>query len=294
MARGIGSVIAATALLVVLGGCAGTAGDGNIVDDWGTMASAAPVVPPSGVCYSSSQALASSIDATFSDPTPCSQPHAVETFHVGQFPAEVTAVPVAGSQGYWNAFEACEGKAREFLGGDWYTGRLFLGITVPQGRQWEGGARWYRCELIEIKTFAGDAAVPRTGSLAGALQSAGALTQGCGTVGKWAADGTWDDLTPVNCSQPHDAEFAGVFKITGADRPTGKQLDDIYDNCWEVLARYTGGTRSGIQVGNLVWGGGERDWKRGDRWVRCYAWAGENKKMVGTVKGIGNAAPRTG
>jgi hypothetical protein len=294
MTRGLGRLVVAVALVASLGGCATNAGDGNVVDDWGAMASAAPVVPPSGACYPSSQSRASGIDATFSDPIACTQSHAVETVHVGQFPAEVTAVPPLGSQDYWRVFEACEAKAKDFLGGDWYGGRLFLNLTVPQGRQWEGGARWYRCELIEVKTFAGDAVVQRTGSLAGALQGTATVAQGCGTVGKWSAEGTWDDLTPVDCSQAHDAEFAGVFKIPGVDMPTDKQLDDIYDNCWDVLARYTGGTASGIQVGNLVWGGNESGWKRGDHWVRCYAWAGENKKMVGSVKGIGNAAPRSG
>jgi hypothetical protein len=293
MARGLGRAIVVAALVATLGGCASKAGDGNVVDDWSAMASAGPVVPPSGACYPSTQTIAGSIDPTFSDPVACTESHVVETFHVGQFPAGVTAVPAQGTQDYWRVFEECETKAREFLGGDWYSGRLFLAVTVPQGRQWEGGARWYRCELIERKFLAGDTVVQRTATLAGSLPS-GDVAQRCGNVTAWQPEGTWDDMTPVDCAQAHDAEYVGVFKIPGVEAPTDKQLDDIYDNCFDVIARYTGGTRSGVQVGNLVWGGFEDDWKRGDHWVRCYAWAGENKKMVGSVKGIGNAAPRSG
>jgi Septum formation len=289
--RGFGRAITAVALVATLGGCAVTAGDGNVVDDWAAMASAAPVVPPSGVCYASSVGFASRINALNSDRHVCTDPHIVETFHVGQFPAEVTLPPEPGTPDYLWTFEECERKAKDFLGGDWYNGRLFLGVTVPASRQWEGGGRWYRCELIETKYLYSDETAKRESSLAGTLSAAAPVAQRCANIIGEKPDGYWDDLGVADCAQPHDAEYAGSFRIPGPIQPTTKQMDAVFDDCWDVIARYLGGTKSGIRVGYLAWGVAEDGWKRGDRYVRCYA-ADADRKIVGSVKGIGNAAPR--
>jgi hypothetical protein len=290
-ARGFCRTITVVALVATLGGCAVTAGDGDIVDDWPVLASAAPIVPPSGVCYASSLGIASRINARDSDPHACTDPHIVETFHVGQFPTEATLPPEPGTPDYLQAFAECERKAKDFLGGDWYNGRLFLGVTVPATRQWEGGGRWYRCELIETRFLYSDATEKRESSLAGSLGGAAPVAQRCANILGMKADGYWDDLGVVDCAQPHDAEYAGSFRMPGNILPTEKQWDAIFDDCWDVVARYLGGTKSGIRVGYLAWSVTEDSWKRGDRYVRCYA-ADADRKIVGSVKGIGNAVPR--
>ena len=294
MTRGPGSKIIASVLVaaaVALGGCAATVGDGNVIDDWAVMASAAPKVPPTGVCYASSAASASRVDVMLSTPLPCTGSHVVETFHVGQFPPEVLAVPLAGRPDYTKGVEECETKAKTFLGDEWFNGRLVLTMSVPLTRQWEGGGRWFRCELIETQTMFGDAVVQRTGSLAGALSGAATLAQRCAMlVDDDKSDDTWDDLSPVDCATPHDAEFVGAFKVPGVEQPTAEQYDDIYDGCWNVLTAYLRGTRGRIRVGYLAWGAASLAWKGGDHWVRCYAWS--EKKMIGSVKGIGNAEPK--
>jgi hypothetical protein len=66
----------------------------------------------------------------------------------------------------------------------------------------------------------------------------------------------------------------------------------LFDGCADATATFAGGTKGRLQIGSLTWYNSPPAWKKGDHWVRCYAWAGENKKMVGTVKGIGNKAPR--
>src|SRR6185436_20542156 len=96
MTRGPRWLIVTVALVATLGGCAPAGGDGDVVDDWGALPSAAPIVPPSGVCYASSLTNANRIDAAASDRLPCDQQHAVETYHVGQFPPNVAAVPTVG------------------------------------------------------------------------------------------------------------------------------------------------------------------------------------------------------
>jgi hypothetical protein len=256
------------------------------------MASAVPKVPASGVCYISSYSDASKVDVTLTPPKPCSEYHAVETYYVGQFPAEV-ALPLPGTPDYAKAYDECEHKAKDFLGDEWFNGRLYLTLTVPLIRQWEGGGRWYRCELIETKTMYDPVVTTRNGSLAGSMTGAAPLAQHCAKViDNDTKDDSWDDLEAVDCATPHEAEFAGAFKAAGIDEPTDKQREALYDNCWAVVAAFLHGTKNGIRVGYLVWTTAGAAWKRGDHWVRCYVWAGENKKIVGSVKGIGNAEPK--
>jgi hypothetical protein len=293
MTRGLGRVSIVVALIATLGGCAASAGDRDIVDDWGALPSAAPKIPPSGACYASSFTDAGQIEAAASDPIPCTQSHAIETFHVGQFPAELTAVPALGKPEYVSAFEECSTKSKEFLGNDWYSGRLYLEVAVPQTRQWEGGGRWFRCDLIEVQNLYTQGIVKRDSSLAGALRGDAGIAQRCGNMVGRTANNGWDDLTPVDCAQPHDAEYAGSFKAESATEPTKEQWNTIYDGCWNVVAAYLGGSRDKIQVGYLAWSTAQEDWQKGDHWVRCYAW-GDDRKMVGSVKGIGNATPRSG
>jgi Septum formation len=282
------------ALIAMLGGCAATAGDKNIIDDWAVMPEAKAKVPPVGACYASATTDAEEVDASFSKPIECTQSHAVETFHVGQFPSDVAAIPTLGKAEYARAFEECEVKAREFLGSDWFNGRLYMNIVVPVTRQWDGGARWFRCELIETQNMYSATVVTRTSSLTGGLRGDAPLALRCGNIVGKKADNSWDDLTPVDCAQPHDAEYAGSFKARdGLDEPTAGEWDGIYDRCWDTVASFLGGTRSGIQVGYLVWNTAKERWQMGDHWVRCYAW-GDDRRMVGSVKGIGNAAPRSG
>jgi hypothetical protein len=134
----------------------------------------------------------------------------------------------------------------------------------------------------------GDQVVKRDVTLAGALQGPAPLAQRCGDIVGLQPD-RWDDLTPVDCAAPHDLEYVGALRVPGINPPAAK-IDSIADDCWDVVAKYTGGTRRGLQVGYLAWGLDAQDWQRGDRWLRCYAW--RSRKMVGSVKGIGNRAPR--
>jgi hypothetical protein len=126
--------------------------------------------------------------------------------------------------------------------------------------------------------------------LQGGLSGQSPLAQRCGTVVGLTAE-NWGDITPVDCNQSHDVEYTGSHKIPGVDWPDAKQSNVVADACWDVVARYLGGSRDGIQVGYLSWTPSEDAWKSGDHWLRCYAW-GDKRKIVGSVKGIGNSAPR--
>jgi hypothetical protein len=284
----VSRAVAVVMLAATTSGCAVRVGDSNLVDDWTPLVDATPYVPPSGVCYSEFTLRASQIRSPV-NLVPCDQRHAVETFHVGRFPDTVAVLPAVRTADYWYAFDECEKQAKEFLGDDWFNGRLYLGVGVPQLNQWEGGGRWFRCHLAEVFTVRDDT-VARTSSLRDALRGTAPLAQRCVDVVDLTDTG-WSDLTVVDCAAPHDAEYAGAFKVPGTQAPTDEQTDRVFEGCRNVVARYLGGTVNGIRVGFLAWGTDGERWKYGDRWVRCYAW--NDRKMKGSVKGIGNKAPPT-
>jgi hypothetical protein len=177
--------------------------------------------------------------------------------------------------------------AKTFLGGDWFTARLYVTVFVPAKLQWEAGARWYACQVMETQGVTTSLIVQRTGSLRNALATPG-LAHGCSEV-IGLKDDDWDDMTPVDCSKPHDAEYAGAFVVPGTEFPTSSQVESILDRCWNIVAIFMSGTVDGIQVGYIPFGLVEKDWTRGHRYVRCWAWSDEYK-TIGSVKGIGDKA----
>lgn len=277
-------------LVMALGGCSVTAGDGDLVDDWAVLPSASARVPPGEACYDTSGFARKERVPDHYRTVDCAGPHGVETFHVGRLPDTVTTIPAAASGGRWAAFEACEAPARVFLGGDWFTARLYLTLHLPTVEQWTAGARWFTCQLTETLHVTTGEVVQRSGSLRGALTGAAALAHRCTSV-LGATETSWNDMVAVDCAQPHDAEFAGAFKVPGTTMPTGQaQREPVLDECWNVVARHLGGTADGIRVGYIPWGLNADDWTVGDRYVRCFAWSSE-KKTTGSMKGLGNRAP---
>jgi hypothetical protein len=291
---------AAVAGLMLASGCAATpAGlDGDLVDDWAAIADATVPVPPVGACYSSQfEANARGLQLIGLTKVSCDEFHILETYHVGQFPPEVAArqtVPPVGGPEQRAAFADCEAKAKEYVGDHWYLGRLFVIFAPVNAAQWDGGGRHYRCDLTEVNTFYGMAMARRAGPLKDALRGARPLASTCyDFVGE--TKGQYDDLSPVDCATPHDAEFAGVFEPPGYAPPTdAQQQQDIgYRGCDKVVAAYLGGTPDGMRVGAAYWGFDPRDWERGDKRLRCFAAKPADKKMKGSVKGLGNRYPQT-
>jgi hypothetical protein len=274
--------------MLAAGGCSASAGDGDLGDDWGAMASAGPLVPATNACYDSSSRARDSSAPKWRASLPCTGNHGVETYHVGQFPASVTAPPADGDRDYRTAFEDCEKVSKTFLGGDWFTARIYITVFVPTKPQWESGARWYACQAMETQNVTTSLIVQRSKSLKNALATPGPLAHGCtNVVGLKESD--WDDMTPVDCATPHDAEYAGAFVVPGTDFPTDAQVESILDRCWDTVAFYMGGTVDGIQAGYIPFGLVQKDWTRGHRYVRCWLWS-DDYKTVGSAKGKGHAA----
>jgi hypothetical protein len=274
--------LVAAVVMVVASGCGAGTGDGDLVDDWATMAEAKPRVWATG-CHNTNSYQTGAVRT---EAIPCEQDHTIETFHVGQLPEN--GLPAAGTAAFWRVVDDCEKLATGFLGGQWYDARLDLTVGLPTSLQWEGGGRWFHCTLTEAAESG--TAKKRTGSLRGAVKPDAPLYRGCVSMVGSTAAGDWDYLRPIDCTRPHDAEYAGSFKVPDLSYPKDPKGSGLYKQCFDVVARYIGGTRDGMQLGYLAELASQEAWTRGDRYVQCYAWTSKGP-LTKSVKGLGNGKP---
>lgn len=267
---------AAALLLAACGGELPEGIDGTVSNDWGSFSEVVQFVPEAQVCHRG--AYQPSAPATEYEPVACDQPHLVETVHVGTFSgeaAELAEPPAPDSSEHRAAYRKCDEKATDYLGDGFREGRLWLGVALPSPAGWEGGARWFRCELMEVESVYGDA-VEREGSLAGALEDDSPLRLGCYQVA--VEDGVVSELTPVACDQTHEAEFAGVWRPDGGGYPDpsdGDAEQRVYDGCRSQVAEYVDVPDDGdliYRTGTIADWMSEQDWAAGDRAFRCYLW----------------------
>lgn len=275
--------LVAAVVMLAVSGCGTGAGDGDLFDDWAAMAQAKAKVWAEG-CHDTSGYQAGVVRT---EAIPCDRGHALETFYVGQLPEN--GLPAANSQAFWTVVDDCERRAATFLGGQWYDARLDLTVGLPTSLQWEGGGRWFHCTLAE-SSEAGDTFRRRSESLRGAAKAGAPLTLGCvSKVGSTSND-DWDYLRAAECTQPHDAEYAGSFKVPDLTYPKDPKGSGLYKQCFDVVARYIGGTRDGMQLGYMAELASPEKWTRGDRYVQCYAWTSKGP-LTKSVKGLGNGKP---
>lgn len=289
------TIVALVGIVALAGGCARPGGvDGDLLDDWPTMAAPAPYVPEPGRCYVNEFAPTSSLSTD--RPVDCAKPHRLETVHVGTFTgaaADLQKPPRAGSGEITTAYADCDAKAREYVGDEWRNGRLRLGVALPTASAWTGGARWYRCDVEELSWAKGEP-VPtnRTGSVKGALATADSpLRLGCFDV-KLARTGKVDTMHPVDCGKPHNSEFVGVWDARKHGYPE-KDRDwlPFYDGCLKRVAAYVGVPEDRnlrARTGVVTVPARSDDWQSGDRQVRCYLWV-DGGRFTRSLKGVGPA-----
>lgn len=282
-----GAAVCALAAPMTLAGCSSPAPgvDGKLADDWAALPEAQVFVPGAEVCHE--KAYEQTGRATAYRPVDCETEHYGETVYVGELTgaaAEQAAPPEPDAAVVAPAFAECDVRATAFVGRQWRDGRLTLDLTLPSAAAWQGGARWYRCELNELTTVTDDADwVKRSGSLRGELPAA--LLLGC--FAETGKNGSVDTMPEIACAKSHNAEYVGTF-MAAANRkyPTGgSEWDYFHDNCRKVMAGFIGVTASATsKYGVISWPYSRATWAGGDRGVRCYLWL-ETKKMTGSAKG---------
>ncbi|MFC7550330.1 septum formation family protein [Plantactinospora sp. GCM10030261] len=289
-------VMAGVAVLLsglVLAGCSAPAGlDGDLVDDWKPVTEPVAFVPPTGVCYPDD--FAETAYLTSFNPVDCGSSHRVETAHVGSFTgavAERTAPPEQGSGDIKPAFAECDAKATAYVGDNWRSGRLFLGVATPSPAAWGSGARWFRCDLAEVDDEDDGSPVTRSGSLKGALAGASRLRLGCFGV-KLDNKGELFDVTPAECTAKHNSEYVGVWPAPELPFPKrDRDYEPLYAGCRSVVAKYVGvpdDRNLQFRTGVLTLPPTEEQWQMGNRGVRCYLWL-RNRDLTKSLKGTGQS-----
>ncbi|RKN40231.1 septum formation family protein [Micromonospora endolithica] len=296
MRRWLIGVVLGAATALALGGCgdppAGT--DGDLTDDWTTIAAPAAFTPEAGTCHSQVQDVGY---LSSYGPIGCDVPHRVETLHVGTLTgaaAQTDKPPAPGSAGTRTAYAACHREVNKALGADWRTGRVGVTVVYPSPAAWTGGSRWFRCDATEVRGVDDPSVVLRTGSLKGALTGAAPLRHGCyDPVMKGDAV---TEMKAVACTSRHRAEFVGVWvapdtSYAAFDRAEAK----AHRACLSLVASYTKVPRSDVQfrIGSIYFQPYEQDWRNGDRGVQCFLWA-DDRTLTRSVKNAGTKAlPRS-
>jgi hypothetical protein len=266
--------------------------DGDLTGGWTEMGEPVGFVPEVGTCHTEEHTTESTLEAY--DPVDCAEEHVTEIVHVGEFGEGASGratPPSTGSAEWRDAFAACEDGAADYLGADYRFARLWLGVVVPSTEAWEGGARWFRCDVIEYE----DAILfdsPRSGSLAGALaEESSELRLGCFEV-ELDDDDEIERMDPVGCDEPHHAEFVGVWQAPDVPYLDGDNEDSanrVHGGCREQVAEYVDLPVDGdlpFRTGTIADWMDEEDWDNGDRGFRCYLWL-SGEELTGSLRGAG-------
>ena len=287
--------MAALGLLGVLlaGGCGNAGGvDGNLVNNWNMIGAPAGFTPTAETCHLANFSMVGSRDTY--DEVDCELKHRTETVYVGTFEdpaAQADEPPAADSAGARAAYKICDKETAAFVGGPWRTGRLWVGVTHPSPAAWTGGARWFRCEVLEISSIEDDGGlVMRLGSLKGALAPSGSsLRLTCYAIQLDSA-GAIDTMPAAGCRSGHNAEFVGIWKAANLDYPSeDAQWAKFHDGCRELIATYVDVPDDKdlqYRTGVVSLPGGEDVWALGDRGVRCYMWL-DGADLTKSLKGVG-------
>jgi hypothetical protein len=287
------SIAAVLASLLFLSGCGNPGGvDGKLMNNWAPIGAPTALMPRAGTCHLSNFAEIGT-RATYEE-VDCELKHRTETVYVGTYAApaaDADSPPPDGSAGARDAYRICDLKTTEYLGGSWRTARFWIGVTHPSAAGWSGGARWFRCDVLEISSIEDDGGlVQRVGSLEDALQEPGSpLLLTCYAI-KLDASGAIDTMPATTCGVAHNAEFVGVWYA--GDLPYPQKDADwarFHDGCRKLIATYVGvPDDSDLQyrAGVVSLPGGEDVWQEGDHGVRCYLWL-DGSALTASLKGAG-------
>ena len=278
-------VLIAGVILAALSGCARV----DLTSVWPAMAEPAGWEPKAGVC--TDEAFAQTLYRTLYKPLDCTTWHTYETVYVGQFTGDAATrsmPPNASESAFAVAWKECDAKTTEYLGGPWQDGRLWFGVSMPSPGNWDGGARWFRCELMASSDNYGETPKRLDVSLKGAFGKASDLRFGCFIRSEGAGAGGWQ---AVDCGAGHNIEYVGSFPATNEYDKLKTHQSSIV-KCRSLIAAYAGLPDDGnmkYRVGTTVTWRNESYWKAGDNWLRCFIWT-PTRMLTGSAKGGGNRA----
>jgi hypothetical protein len=287
-------IMASAVLLALVAGCGNPGGvDGNLTNGWGTMPPATGFEPDADTCHSANFNTVGA-RSTYEE-IDCKLQHRTETVYVGTYDspaADADDPPADGSAGARSAYDICDDKTTTYVGGPWRNARLWIGVTRPTPEAWSGGARWFRCEVLELSSVEdGGGVVQRTGSLQGALADGTSdLMLACYAI-QLGSSGSIQTMPGVACSAKHNGEYVGVWYAGNVGYPA-KDADwtKFHEGCRKLVATYVGVPDDAdlqFRTGVISLPGGEDVWALGDHGVRCYLWL-DGAALTGSLKGKGD------
>ncbi|GIH07599.1 hypothetical protein Rhe02_56660 [Rhizocola hellebori] len=272
----------AVALVLLTSACAtpppkGT--DGDLGNEWPAMAETARWVPQAGTCWD--QADDTLLLAAFKPRECAKEEHNYEIIYVGDA-GESPQPPVRASANYAKAWSECDAKVTEFFGGQWRERKIRIAIAHPGSDAWEAGARWYVCMLTRVLRINDNGNVRIAGTLKGKFIDP-ELEFGCHQVD---SEGEYLDR---KCTEPHNAEYVGIANwdaswesLVAETQKPGAGHD--YELCRRLVSSYVGVPN--IQTGTWFWLPTEKNWRAGDRTLRCHLYLGETSVST-SMKGVG-------
>ncbi|WBB69659.1 septum formation family protein [Micromonospora sp. WMMD812] len=287
MRRWLGALALAGAAMVLLTGCLRPHGaDGDLVDDWRAMPPPKIFIPATDTCL---PRITSVVQASTYETVDCARNHLAEAVHVGAFTGLPAGPrPEPGSPALRTARAECDQRAREVLGGDWHSARLTLNIALPSTAAWAGGARWFRCDLSETDSIDNTRPVNRTGSLRGAMVGDSPLVHRCfdpKLIGE-----NLNYMAPVLCSEPHRAEFVGVYVERDMSWAEFTATPGVtHQRCMALIAAFAAVPNNSdlaYRAGSIYYPPSQREWEEGDRGVRCFLWS-DDRQLTRSMRGVG-------
>jgi Septum formation len=277
--------LAAVAALLAISGCARV----DLVNEWPSIAEPTGWEPKAGIC---SYSFAETTHRSAYAPQDCAKTHTYETVYIGQFKGDAAALPkppARGSAAMVGAWAECDTKTTEYLGAPWRDGRITIGVSVPSAGNWEGGARWFRCDAAVTTTLFG-ASTTHSKSLKGELAQASPLRLGCFTIPE-GDDVGWPEIA---CTDSHNGEYVGTYIATDtwAVVDADSYEDVAHRKCLGVIAAYVGvpnDRNMQYRSGTGFWYPSEDEWNAGDHAVRCFLYL-DDRKVSRSLKGGGAKA----
>ncbi|WP_433298799.1 septum formation family protein [Actinoplanes sp. CA-030573] len=291
--RGIFAILG---VLLLASGCGMPGGvDGDLTNGWAAMEPATGFEPTAGTCHGANFNTVGA-RSTYEE-IDCNLKHRTETVYVGTYEApaaDADEPPAEGSAGAKAAYRTCDEKTSSYLGGNWRTARIWIGVTHPTTAAWSGGSRWFRCEALELSSVEDDGLlVQRAGSLRNELtDGTSGLLLGCYAVAM-DSSGAIAGMPGAACSAKHNAEFVGVWDAKGLGYPK----DDagwakFHDGCRTLIATFAAVPNDQdlqYRTGVISLPGSADVWQLGDYGVRCYLWL-DGAELTSSLKGKGVAS----
>lgn len=277
-----GVLLAAPILMAVLAAVSGCARV-DLTNEWPGLAEPTGWEPKAGACTGS---FGETSYRTAYSTIDCASAHSYETVYVGTFTGDAAALakpPARGSTALGAAWAECDAKTTEYVGAPWRDGKIWIAVSVPSAGNWDGGARWFRCEAAVTGDRIGDVTT-WSSTLKGELAAQARLRNGCYQVPK-EEDKPWVE---VACTEQHNAEYVGSFISTDNYEDVRGDKDTIFRKCLSLVAAYVGVPDDG----NMKYRSGtgyrlpsQQDWEAGDRAVRCHLYVSKTK--TSSLKGSG-------